>query len=496
MANRGRASALGTGAVRVVVVGGGISGLAAAHRLIELSVGWPVPLELVLFESRDRLGGIIATERAGGCIIEAGPDAFLTEKPWGVALCERLGLADRLIPTRESPRRTFVLHRGRLEPLPDGFALLGPSRLGPVLRSPLLSWRGRLRLAMDLVLPRGRVDGDESVGAFVARRFGREVLDRVVQPLVSAVYTADPRAISLSATMPRFREMERRHRSIAWALARSATRRRDAEGSGPRWSLFVTLAGGMQDLVESLARRLPASAVRLRQGVTAVVPSDGPRRWRVDLAGGGTMAADGVIVATPAPQTARLVAALDPDLGRLCEAIPYASSATVTLAYRRADIGHPLDGFGFVVPRSAGRAILAGTFSSVKFPDRAPEGQALLRAFLGGALQQGLLDRDDDALAAAAEQDLADVLDIRARPILIRVHRHPAAMPQYLIGHQERVSAITAQASRHAGLALAGAAYWGVGIPDCIRSGEEAAERVLEGVTGGASPGAVARPRQ
>jgi len=208
------------------------------------------------------------------------------------------------------------------------------------------------------------------------------------------------------------------------------------------------------------------------------------------------MPADGVILATPAHQTARLVGGLDPDLGRLCEAIPYASSAAVTLAYRRADIGHALDGFGFVVPRSAGRSILAGTFSSVKFPGRAPDGQALLRAFLGGALHRGLLDRDDDALAAAAERDLGDVLDIRARPLLVRVHRHPAAMPQYLVGHQERVSAIAAQASRHAGLALAGAAYGGVGIPDCIRSGEEAAERVLEGVTGASMPGAFVRPRR
>src|SRR2546430_1867302 len=232
MANRGGAS--GTGAVRIVVGGGGIGGLAAAQHLIEVSAGKRIPLELILFESRDRLGGIIATERAGGCIIEGGQDAFLTEKPWALALCQRLGLTDRLIPTREAPRRTFVLHHGRLEPLPDGFVLLGPSRFGPVLRSPLLSWRGKLRLAMDLVLPRGRVDGDESVGAFVARRFGREVLDRVVQPLVSAVYTADPSAISLAATMPRFREMERRHRSIAWALARSAPRRRDAQGSGAR----------------------------------------------------------------------------------------------------------------------------------------------------------------------------------------------------------------------------------------------------------------------
>ncbi|TMI80658.1 MAG: protoporphyrinogen oxidase [Bacillati bacterium ANGP1] len=262
---------------RIVVVGGGIAGLSAAYRLVELGKSRGTPVDLILLEARDRLGGIISTERIDGYLVEGGPDSFLTEKPWARALCDRVGLSHQLIPTQGSLRRTFVVRCGRLVPLPDGFLVLAPSRLGPVLRSPLLSWRGRLRLAMDLVLPSRRSGEDESVGAFVTRRFGRELLDRVVQPLVSGIYAADPFAVSLSATMPQFAEMERRHGSVIRALRRSRDRSRAEAESGPRWSLFVTLAGGMEDLVSAVARRLPPSSVRLRQRVASIARSNGPR---------------------------------------------------------------------------------------------------------------------------------------------------------------------------------------------------------------------------
>ena len=460
---------------RIVVVGGGIAGLSAAHRLVELGESRRTPVDLILLEARDRLGGIISTERIDGYLVEGGPDSFLTEKPWGRALCDRVGLSHQLIPTQGGLRRTFVVHRGRLVPLPDGFLVLAPSRLGPVLRSPLLSWRGRLRLAMDLVLPKRRSGEDESVGTFVTRRFGRELLDRVVQPLVSAIYAAD----SLSAAMPQFAEMERQHGSVIRALRRTRDRSRAAGESGPRWSLFVTLAGGMGDLVSAVARRLPPSAVRLRQRVASIARSSGPRPWRVTLADGPPVPADGVILAIPAPGAARLAAGWDPDLGRALAAIPYASSALVTLAYRRTEIDQALDGFGFVVPHAEGRQILAGTFSSLKYPGRAPDGAVLLRAFLGGAHAQDLLDRDDAALAAAAQQELEPLLGISASPHLVRVHRHVEAMPQYQVGHAGRVAAIEAGVARHPGLAVAGNAFSGVGIPDCIHSGEEAAGRVL-----------------
>lgn len=480
----------------MVVVGGGIAGLAAAHRLVELGASRGGMLDLILLEAHSRLGGTIATEHAEGYLIEAGPDAFLTEKPWGLALCDRLGLTGRLIRTRESHRRTYVLHGGRLHPLPDGFMLLAPARFGPVLRSPLFSWPGKMRLAMDLVLPRGPAQADESLAAFVTRRFGREVLERVAQPMVAGIYTADPETLSLAATMPRFLEMERRHRSVIWALSRPrighvpGERQAAGEGqagnraSGPRWSLFVAPADGMGALAAALAARLPARTVRLgRRAVTldrTRPPGSDRPRYRVGLDDGTSLEADGVVLATEAHRAARLTVGVDPGLPALLDAIPYASSAVVTLAYRREDIGHPLDGFGFVVPQTERRPILAGTFSSVKFLGRAPEGGVLIRVFFGGALQPGVLDQDDASLAAVGARELRDLLGIAGDPQLIRIHRHPAAMPQYLVGHLDRVAAIEARAAQHPGLALAGSAYRGIGIPDCIRSGEEAAERVLK----------------
>jgi protoporphyrinogen/coproporphyrinogen III oxidase len=348
----------------------------------------------------------------------------------------------------------------------------------------VLSWRGKMRTAMELALPRRRQVGDESIGAFVARRLGRELLERIAQPLVSTIYAADPSTISLAATMPRFLEMERRDGSIIRALRRAAASDRGGVASGPRWSLFVTPAGGMMDLVDALADHLPPAAPRLRCRVTSLARATGLCPWRVELAGGTAVCADGVIVALPGPSASRVVENIDGDLSRLLAAIPYASSAIVTLGYRAADIGHPLDGFGFVVPRAEGRTILAGTFSSIKFPGRAPDGHVLLRVFIGGERQASLLDEDDRRLVAAAEREIDDLLAATAPPRLTRVHRHPDAMPQYLVGHLERAAAIRAQAARHQGLVLAGNALEGIGIPDCIHSGEQAAERMLEALCG------------
>jgi oxygen-dependent protoporphyrinogen oxidase len=438
--------------------------------------------DLTLLEARERLGGTIHTERADGFLIESGPDSFLSEKPWALALAERIGLGARLCRTDDRFRRTYVVHRGRLHPLPEGFLLLAPARLWPFLGSSLFSWRGKLRMALDLVLPRRTADGDESLAGFVARRLGREALERVAEPLVGGIYTADPARLSLAATMPRFLALEREHRSLILGLRRSASPRERGGASGARWSLFVTLVGGMGELVDALALRLPRERIRLGARVAGVARGSGEAPWRVGLADGTALAADGVILAGEAPTMAGLVRDADPDLGRLLAAIPYASSATVTLAYPRAAIRHPLDGFGFVVPRGEAQAVLACTFSSVKYPGRAPAGYALLRVFLGGARQPEVLSRDDAAMVRLAHADLAPLLGITGPPCLSRVARHPVAMPQYEIGHVERVAAIERQLAARPGLELAGAAYRGVGIADCVRSGEEAAERLLAAV--------------
>jgi protoporphyrinogen/coproporphyrinogen III oxidase len=479
----GSSPAPGTGGAgrprRLVVVGGGIAGLAAAHRAQELARIRGVSLDLTLIEARPRLGGTIATEHVDGFLVEAGPDSFLSEKPWALALCQRLGAEDRLVRTDDRFRTVFVLFRGRLHPLPAGFQLLAPTRLAPFLTSRLFSWPGKLRMALDLVLPRGAGD-DESLAGFVRRRFGGEALERVAQPLVAGIYTADPDTLSLAATMPRFRELERDSRSVILGLRRAARRAPATAGaSGARWSLFVTLRAGMEELVRLLGERLAPGAVRCKERVTGLERCG--RGWRLGLADGSSVDADGVILAAEAHQCARFLRSVDPPLAQLLAEIRYASSAIVTLAYRRSDVAHPLDGFGFVVPRGERRPILACTFSSVKYPERAPAGHALLRVFLGGALDDQVLGSDDASLEMIARREVERVLGISAEPVLSRVGRHPAAMPQYLVGHLDRIDAIDRRLAAHPRLALAGGAYRGVGIADCVRSGEAAAERLLDG---------------
>ena len=465
--------------MRLVVVGGGIAGLAAAHRAGEIARDRGIALELTLLEARERLGGTIATERMGGFLVEAGPDSFLSEKPWALALCKRLGVEDRLTRTDDRFRKVYVWRAGRLHPLPDGFQLLAPTRLAPFLRSPLFSWPGKLRMALDLVLPRGGA-ADESLGAFVRRRLGREALERVAQPLVAGIYTADPDDLSLAATLPRFLELEKRERSILLALWRAARTAPQPGTSGARWSLFVTFKEGMEELVAALAARLPVGAALVKHPVTGLERRG--EAWRVDIDASGPMAADRVILATETHVAGRLLRYVDPSLATLLGEIPYASSATISLGYRLVDVPHALDGFGFVVPRVEGRALLACTFSSVKYPWRAPAGHVLLRCFVGGALDERILELDDASLARRARDELGQALGIKAEPVLTRLFRWPAAMPQYHVGHLARVETIERRLAGLPGLRLAGGAYRGVGIADCIRAGEDAAERALGAV--------------
>ena len=464
--------------MRLAVIGGGVSGLAAAHRATELARERGLALDLTLLEGAERLGGIVHTERRDGFLIEGGADSFISEKPWALALCRRLGVEDRLARTDDRYRSVFVARGGRLHPLPAGFQMMAPTRLAPLLASPLFSWPGKARMALDLVLPRGG-DPDESLGAFVRRRLGREALERVAQPLIGGIYTADPDSLSLAATMPRFLEMERRDRSVILAMRRAARTAPDvARGaSGARWSLFVTFVDGMEELVHAIARRLPPASVRLKERVAAMERRG--EAWRLITADGATLEADALVLATEAHQAARLLRSLDPGLSHLLGDITYASSATVTLGYRRGDIAHALDGFGFVVPQVERRPLIACTFSSVKYPGRAPEGMALLRVFVGGAPNEAAADADDAALIATARGQLAELLGARGEPVLARVARYVKAMPQYQVGHLARVDAIESSVRRLRGLALAGAAYRGVGIADCVRSGEAAAETLL-----------------
>ena len=470
---------------RIVVIGGGIAGLAAAHRVVELDSQRDLNLEVTLLEASPSLGGAIATERVGGFLVEAGPDSFITEKPWAVQLCERIGLSSRLVSTQSAYQKIYIVHRGRLVALPEGFFLLAPTRLAPFIRTPLFSWAGKLRMAAELFLPRGKAEEDESLGAFVRRRFGNEALERVAQPLVGGIYASDPAKLSLGATMPRFREMERRRRSVIWAMWSEQRRRaRSREsGSGARWSLFVTLMGGMQELVDSLAASLPKGALYTNMPVTSLSQEADVKSWRITVAGGEIISADAVILATPAFQSAVLLSAAAPSAASELRQISYVSTATVSLAYRRSDFPKPPDSFGFVVPAVEGRKIMACTFSSLKYPGRAPDNHILLRCFVGGALQPELFEADDTTMLRCVRDELASLLGVRAEPEFSRIWRHPNSMPQYHVGHEKRIQRIEAALHAYPTLALAGSAYHGVGISDCVRTGEEAAEKIIEHIS-------------
>ncbi|MDT7807677.1 MAG: protoporphyrinogen/coproporphyrinogen oxidase [Acidobacteriota bacterium] len=484
---------------RVVIVGGGISGLAAAHHLLELqevsSQAGEDKLEVILLEASSRLGGTVRTHRRDGFLLEGGPDSFISEKPEALDLARRLGLEGRVIGTNERDRRSFVVRGGRLHPTPEGFQLLAPSRMLPFITTDIFTWRGKARMALDLLLPRRKdANGrdDESLAAFVRRRLGREALERMAQPMVGGIYTADPEALSLRATMPRFLEMERRHRSLILAMWKAGRKAEEAArhghgASGARYSLFLSFDEGTQVLTDALAARLPEGSARLNTRIVSLTLERdtrglerGARRWLLQTSDGETISADAVCLALPAYASARLLRDVDDALADELEAIPYASTATVNLAFRRANIRHPLDGFGFVVPFVERRATLACTFSSVKFPSRAPEGCVLLRAFVGGALQPEMFDLDEERMTEAVLRDLGDLLGINSPPLFAHVEKWPRSMAQYHLGHTERVARIRALLQNHTALVLCGNAYEGAGLPDCVRGGESAAGTLLK----------------
>ena len=469
---------------RVAVIGGGISGLAAAHRLLERSHTEGRALDVLLLEASARTGGVIRTEQREGFLLEGGPDSFISEKPEAIRLAERLGLASRLIETNPQHRRSFIVRKGRLLPVPEGFQLLAPTRFWPFVTTDIFSWTGKARMALDLLLPRraaqSEVD-DESLAQFVRRRLGREALERMAQPMVGGIYTADPERLSLRATMPRFLSMESEHRSLIRAMWRQRKKLGDAQSkgtSGARYSLFLSFDTGMQTLSDELARALVPGTIKLNTRVERLSFDEATGQWMIQ-AQGKNISADAVCLALPAYSAATLLRESNARLAEELNEIPYASTATVNLAYRRRDILHPLDGFGFVVPLIEKRSTLACTFSSIKFAGRAPEGHALLRAFVGGALQPEMFELDEAAITKAVLKDLRDLLGIEQPPLFARVEKWPRSMAQYHLGHVERVSRIKQHLLSTPTLKLAGNAYEGAGIPDCIRSGESAADELF-----------------
>jgi protoporphyrinogen/coproporphyrinogen III oxidase len=459
-------------------MGAGITGLSAAYRLRELAAAHEHPLEVVVLERGAHLGGPLETIRRDGFVIETGADSFLSEKPWAADLARRLGIDTELIPTRDVYRKTFVVRSGRLVEIPAGFSLLAPAHLGPIFKSPLFSLAGKLRIAIEPLIPKRTSDSDESLASFVRRRLGREVLDRVAQALAGGIYTADPERLSIAATMPRFVEMERRYGSVIKGLraAEQARSAKSAEVSGARWSLFQSFKNGMATLPETLAARLGGS---IRKAAEVVALSRDGERWRVAIAGGDSIDADAAICATPSFAASRMLAAVAPRAAELLDKISYASAATVNLTFRESDFARPIEAFGFVVPACEHRRIIAGSFSSFKFEGRAPAGAILARAFVGGVMQRAMMHLSDDEIIAAVRDEFRELLGVSAAPAIAEIRRWPDSMPQYEVGHLDRVAEIERIVATIPNFAIAGAAYRGVGIPDCVRSGEQAADAIF-----------------
>lgn len=460
---------------RVVVVGGGISGLATAYYLKRDAAARGQNVRCTLYEAESRFGGRIVTHRNDGFVVEGAPDSFLTQKPWALELARDLGLEDRLIGI-SSTEPARILVRGQLRPIPSGMSLLVPSRLGPFLRSSILSWPGKLRVLFEALVPPRRGAADESLASFVRRRLGREMLDVFGEPLLAGVHAADPERLSVQSTFPRFPEMERASGSLLRATweARRAQARSGKAPEKPR-SPFVSFRDGMAELTDALAARLQGDLVSGRR-VVGVRRDGAEGAYAVALDDGTTIPADAVVLAIPAYAAADLLATVNSELaGRLRE-IRYVSTATVSLGFRDADVAMPLRSSGFVIARSENRRITACTWSSSKFPHRAPAHHVLLRAFVGDAHDESALPLDDPTLTCLVRDELRLLMGITAEPVLVDIFRWPRAMPQYDVGHLERVAAL--EKALPPGVFLVGNAYRGIGIPDCVLGARRTADAI------------------
>src|ERR1022692_1152287 len=457
--------------IRVAIIGGGISGLTAGFTLEEHRRAGA--LEYTLFESSPHLGGVLRTEHIQGCLVEAGPDSFITEKHWAADLCRTLGLGDQLIGSNDADRITYILVRGRLIAMPDGLMFMVPTKILPTGFSPLFSWTTKLRMAQELFHPPRGAEGDESVASLVERHYGAEMVDRLADPLLSGVSGEEAASLSVRAVLPRFAEMERTHGSLGRAML-AARRKMPRPTNKPAPALFTSLKNGMQQLVETLVPQLNQASLLTNTPVQSIQGEAGG--WNVS-AGSNSARFDAVILAVPALAAAKLLSTCSPELSAELAAIGYSSSITVGLGYDRHVRQSLPPGFGFLVPRSEGKRLLAATFVHNKFPHRAPDDRALLRCFFAGSNAENIWQLSDDAIIAVVRNELQQILRLRAAPLFARVYRWKSAMAQYGVGHLERLDRIERLRRQFPGLALAGNGYRGIGVPACVRSGQEAAKQ-------------------
>lgn len=462
---------------RIAIIGGGISGLSAAFAIEEHRRTTGASVEYVLYESSPRLGGVLRTEKIDGCVVEAGPDSFVSEKPWAADLCRTLGIGDQLIGSNDADRKTYILVRGRLIPMPDGLMFLVPTKILPTGLSPLFSWKTKLRMAQELFHPPHAVNGDESVASMVERHYGSEMVDRLADPLLSGVYGGEASNLSVRAVLPRFAEMEKNYGSLGKAMLAARKKAKAVKGQHPR-PLFTSLRDGMQHLAESVIERLRPESLRTNVSVQTVQPEGGG--WNVVMES-GVERFDAVILALPARAASSVLRACGPELAGELGAIQYSSSITVALGYDNRVRQSLPRGFGFLVPRSEGKRLLAATFVHNKFPHRAPADRALLRCFFAGSNAEAVWDSSDFELIAIVRRELQQIVGLHGEPLFGRVYRWKSAMAQYGVGHLERLDRIEALRKKLPGLALAGNGYRGIGVPDCVRSGRDAAKEVLAG---------------
>lgn len=477
----------------VVIVGGGISGLSTAFALLERASTTGLSLRCTILDAGSSWGGKIVTHRVGDIITEAGPDSFLSQKPAALDLCTKLGLADQLINTNETGKKACVLYNGRMHDLPEGLLSFVPRQLKPFLWSGLLTWTGLVRMGLEIAVPPGPSTGDESLAGFLRRRFGSQAYQRVLEPLMAGIYAGDAEQMSLRATFPRFFELEQQHGSVVRGMMEAKKTASTASSGQPRRTMFVSLKNGLGDLVTALTKRLTEQGAELQLGtrVEALrVRSHELGRWMYDLIlqDGSARSAESVVLATPAYTSAELLRPLSPIAGGVLDLIPYASTATIAMAFPRVMMSG-IEGFGFIVPRAEQRDLIAATWTSLKWPYRAPEDQLLVRCYVGGLGREEILQLDDAALIAKVRAELAALCGISAEPSYTEVNRWWKAMPQYTLGHLDRLAQLDAAVSRYPGLVLTGAGYRGVGIPDCIRDGVSAAECIVRHLVGEPSLG-------
>jgi oxygen-dependent protoporphyrinogen oxidase len=455
---------------RIAIVGGGISALACAVALKEKGC------DFTLFEKQPVVGGKLLTEKVGAFTVEGGPDSYLPEKIWSVQLIKKVGLAGEMLCSNDAHKGTFIYSGGRLHPLPEGVMLMVPTMIMPLAKSRLISWPGKIRMGLELFVPPRKDRKDESLAEFVTRRLGRECLEKIAEPLVAGIHTSNPDNMSVLATFPRFVEMEQKSGSLIKGMVAALKKRPPPNPAGEKMTYFMSLKGGMQQLAEGCVSFTGAERIRTGTAVAAVEKKAGS--YRLTLSDGSTAEFDAVVLATPSYVTEELLGGMDGALCRLLSAIAWSSSATVSIAFRKGELGKPLPGFGFIIPRIENRRINACTWSSIKWAGRGPDDTVLIRSFLGGGHHEDLVSRGDQELLATVREELREMIGITAEPLFFKVYRWFQGMPKYTVGHLERIAAIDEKLKEHPGLFLIGCSYRGIGIGDCVRSGFDAAAAV------------------